>query len=90
MSWFLLGAWYVCTVFESLCKVLQPAQVCTLHTAISYCMSSRSSGLIDAYFFTGSLPLKATIDGKNDKFERNQTDKFVVETAEIGELKKIR
>jgi len=41
-------------------------------------------------FFLGKIPLKATVDNKRDKFENGQTDEFVVETAEVGDLKKLR
>ena len=39
---------------------------------------------------TGTVPLKATVNNTYDKFESGQTDEFVVESAEIGDLKKIR
>lgn len=42
------------------------------------------------YALVGTVPLKATVNGTRDKFESGQTDEFVVETAEIGDLKKLR
>lgn len=38
----------------------------------------------------GVIPLKATVAGTRDKFESGQTDEFAIETAEIGDLKKIK
>lgn len=37
---------------------------------------------------TGKIFLKSSLTNKN-KFEKNQTDKFILETVKIGELKKI-
>ena len=39
--------------------------------------------------FTGQMFLKSSIESKN-KFERGNTDEFVLEAVNIGELKKIK
>lgn len=39
---------------------------------------------------TGEVVLKTAVNGNKNKFERNQTDEFVIESAAIGDIKKIR